>query len=492
MAITFQNIPGNIRVPFFYGEVRAGVQGFQSDSKLLLIGLKADAGTAVAAQPVLVSGNEDALFGESSPLAQMVKAARLNAPFQTIYGLPFAQLGGGTLATGTITMSGPATRSAQGYYHIAGKRVGVVAVSGDTANTLATKVAAAINADTTLPVTANAVAAVVTLTAKLKGLHGNFLRIESGVLIDEDPLLNSLSAIVQMSGGAGDIDIGPGLTNLSDIEYDWIGLGFSDTVAVTAMENFLDDVSGRWGPYQQLYGHGFWAKDDTVANLSTLGNARNSQHATLFGQYKWMTPPYITAAVMAAIAAAHLTSAPEMSRPLHTLTMYGVMGPKLKSDLFTKQQRQTLYFDGVSAAHMFADGTMQVDRVLTSYQVNAWGSPDITFLDVNTPAQIMYSLRRLRADFTQKYGRASLADTNPYGIDSMVTPDDIRAEFIHSYDKLVRDGVLERLDLFEAGLQVERDVNDPNRVNASLPLDMVNQLRILAVAAVTFLQLQTA
>jgi phage tail sheath gpL-like len=141
---------------------------------------------------------------------------------------------------------------------------------------------------------------------------------------------------------------------------------------------------------------------------------------------------------------------------------------------------------------MFADGTMQVDRVLTSYQVNAWGSPDITFLDVNTPAQIMYSLRRLRADFTQKYGRASLADTNPYGIDSMVTPDDIRAEFIHSYDKLVRDGVLERLDLFEAGLQVERDVNDPNRVNASLPLDMVNQLRILAVAAVTFLQLQTA
>ena len=42
---------------------------------------------------------------------------------------------------------------------------------------------------------------------------------------------------------------------------------------------------------------------------------------------------------------------------------------------------------------------------------------------------------------------------------------------------------MEDLDAFKEALVVERDANDPNRVNVLLPPNLVNQLRIFAVLA---------
>lgn len=498
MALTFANIPGNIRVPFWYGEVRAGVQGFQQDSTLLLIHLKNDSGSAVADRiyPIL-NGNEDQLFGADSPVAQMIKVARRNAPFQTIAAAGQAQIPGGTAGAGSVTFNGAASRAYSASFYIGGKLVRFAVSQGDTAAQQATKMAAAITAATSLSLPLAAVVAggtptKVDLTAKLKGPHINTVRVETGLSIDDDPYLDSLVTIVQPTGGVGATDITNVLANAGDTEYDWIALGYDDTANVGKLEDFLNDVAGRWGPYSQKYGHGFWAKSDTPGNLTTLGQSRNSQHVSLRGEYRYSTPSYINIAALAANAAAHLSTFPEGSRPLQTLPLYGVIGPKDPLDRFTVQTRNTLYYSGVSADAYDPVGGVMIDRVLTSYQQNQWGSPDTTFLDVNTMAQVMYAMRRFKADMTQTYGRVALTDDNPYGIDSQVTTEDIRKLFIHTYQKLVEDGCLENADLFAEGLQVERDANDANRVNASLPLDMVNQLRIVAVAAIVNLQLQGA
>jgi phage tail sheath gpL-like len=174
---------------------------------------------------------------------------------------------------------------------------------------------------------------------------------------------------------------------------------------------------------------------------------------------------------------------------LQTITMVGVVGPAQKGDRPSIQTRQSLYYDGV-AMDRFDDltGEVQCDRTLTTYQHNSWGSPDITFLDINTPAQVMYAMRRFRADMTQVFGRVALADSNPYNVTNIVTPDDIRKQMCHTYTKLVKDGAFQGAEVFMQFLQVEHDANDPSRVNASLPLWCVNQLRILAVAAIVYLQ----
>jgi hypothetical protein len=45
------------------------------------------------------------------------------------------------------------------------------------------------------------------------------------------------------------------------------------------------------------------------------------------------------------------------------------------------------------------------------------------------------------------------------------------------------NGLVENLSAFKQNLIVERDPNDPNRVNVLYPPDLINQLRIFAVLA---------
>ena len=48
--------------------------------------------------------------------------------------------------------------------------------------------------------------------------------------------------------------------------------------------------------------------------------------------------------------------------------------------------------------------------------------------------------------------------------------------------------MFENYETFKSLIVVERDEVDANRVNTYLPLDHVNQLRVLAVNATSFLQ----
>ncbi len=131
---------------------------------------------------------------------------------------------------------------------------------------------------------------------------------------------------------------------------------------------------------------------------------------------------------------------------------------------------------------------MRLDRLLTGYRVNAWGDADATYLDVETMAQSMFGIRYIRAAVTNAHGRQALADTNPARLPHVCTPVDIRNTMIHAYADLVALGVFENLPAFARDLVVERDALDANRINANLPLDHVNQLRIVAAAAVNYMQ----
>lgn len=494
MAVLFNNIPGNIRVPFFYAEFQPGGTPYQNNARLLLCGQKLAAGAATAAVPVMVrDGSEDMLFGANSMLSHMVKVARRNAPLQEIWALPLADVGGGTAATGKIAVAAPSlTQATTLTVYIAGERVRIPVLTSDTRANIATNLTAAINAATGLPVTA-AVNGTnnweVDLTARHKGTLGNAILIDLGHLTEEGTAGNTLLTITAMASGATDPDLQTAFGNLGDDEFDWIGSPYADSTNLGRASDLLNDVNGRWSWSQQIYGHYIAVKADTVGNLSTLGNARNDQHASIFPCYKFRSPPWAVAAAVAAIAAAHLQDAPELSRPLHTLVLQGIKGPLLRSDWLTKTDRQTLYYDGISGYHVRRDGSIAIDRVVTTYQSNAWGDTDWTYLDIETMAQSMYGIRYIRTDVTSKHARQALADDNPGRLPHITTPRDIRASIVHAYSKLVREeGVFENLAAFEASLVVERDATDPNRVNVSMNLDHVNQLRVLAAAAVNWMQ----
>ena len=73
-------------------------------------------------------------------------------------------------------------------------------------------------------------------------------------------------------------------------------------------------------------------------------------------------------------------------------------------------------------------------------------------------------------------------------ISTIATPKSVRDTLIHAYTDLVALGVLENVDLFAKYVVVERDPNNATRLNAYLPFDVVNQLRVFAANVTAFLQ----
>lgn len=485
MNVVMEKIPSNLRTPLFFIEFDGSQTGLRAEiAPSLLIGQKLAAGSAAADVPVQVSGTEQAkaLFGAGSMLARMVETYRRGDSFSELWCLPVADDGAGVAAEGTLTFTGPATRAGTLSIYIAGQRVRVGVGEGDTANDIATAVAAAVTAASDLPVTAAAELAVVTLTAKHKGALGNDIDLRMnylGARGGEALPAGVTVAIVAMADGATDPDIADGVAALGDELFDHVGCPYTDTANLDVIEEAWGDGTGRWAWDRQIYGHVYSGKAGTVSGLGTAGNARNDPHATIMGYKGSPTPPWEWAASLTASSARAINIDP--ARPLQTLPLTGVM-PPVPEDRFTQSERNILLYDGISTFTVADDGTVSIERLITTYQKNAFGDPHDAWLDVNTPATLTRFARRMRSMITTKYPRHKLADDGDFGRGSnVVTPSIIRAEIEAEYRLMVREGLVENVEAFMEALIVERDANDPNRINVLMRPDLVNQLRIFAV-----------
>ena len=485
-TVAFNSVPENTLVPFFWAEINSGGSPYEGQSKLVLAMQMTSAGTATAGTlvgPIQSEREAKALFGVGSMAVAGYKIARRNAGLAPIWVLPLADPAG-TKASGTFTVD-TAPGVSVGVIDISGKRMTFQIGASDTVDDIATAIAAAINA-AELQATAAAVDEVVTITARHTGATGNDIVIR--VPTEEPNGLAGNVTVVDMANGTGTPDLATALANLGDDEADYIAAPYTDATSLNAVRDFLEDVSGRWSPFQQLYGHYFSAAFGNLSTLTTLGDGRNDAHASIMGSQTSPTPPWEWAAALGAVAQAHLTDAPELSRPLQTLKLLGVRPPVDRSVWWSKPDRQGLYVNGVSAYTVTIDGQVQIDRIVTTYQEDALGSPDATFRNVETMAQLVFFTRYVRAGISAKYPRHSIGDENPNGIASMTTPRDIKATLIHLYEELVSLGVVEKPDLFARFVTVVRDPNNSDRVNAYLPIDVVNQLRVFAANVTAFLE----
>jgi phage tail sheath gpL-like len=245
------------------------------------------------------------------------------------------------------------------------------------------------------------------------------------------------------------------------------------------MRDLFNDVTGRWAWNNQLYGHGFAYRPGSVGALSTFGRTRNDQHMTIAGIDQCPTPVCEVASAWAAQVAGSIVVDP--ARPVQTLPLPGVVPPP-PEDRFTILERQVLYFDGIACSYVDTGGVVRIDRSITTYQRNVWGAPDNSYLDLETLYTLAYFNRFMRNRILTKFPRHKLADDGTrFGAgQAIVTPTIIRSEMIAAYGEMEEAGLMENMDAFKNNLIVERNAQDPNRVDALLPPDLVNQLRIFA------------
>ena len=112
MTIAFKNIPQNLRLPLFYAEVsNAQANTGQTTSRAIIIGQILSSGIAPANIPLISAGVQDAQIqgGQGSMLASMTAAYRKADAFGELWYLPVADNGAGTVATGTLTITGVPT-----------------------------------------------------------------------------------------------------------------------------------------------------------------------------------------------------------------------------------------------------------------------------------------------------------------------------------------------------------------------------------------------
>jgi phage tail sheath gpL-like len=106
--------------------------------------------------------------------------------------------------------------------------------------------------------------------------------------------------------------------------------------------------------------------------------------------------------------------------------------------------------------------------------------------------QLVFIARYFRTAVSTNHARQALADDNPFNLPQIATPKSVRNTLIHAYNDLVALGVCENADLFAQYLVVERDASNANRLNGYLPVDLVNQLRVVAANITAFLEYLTA
>lgn len=481
--VSFNEIPVDIRTPGQYIEIdnSKALKGLPSqERKILVMGQRLATGTVLEAVPTRVSTFEQAVdyFGRGSQLAAMVGAAKKGNAYGEMWAVALNDNAAGVAATHTVTFTGTVTAAGTLNMYIGGVLVQSGVDAGETNTTTATNLAAAINANLDLPVTATSAVGVVTLTLRHKGEMGNSLDIRANYYSDEALPRGLAVAIAAGAAGSGNPSVATAIAALGGDQFYTIITPWTDTSNLTALEA---EMSTRWGPMSQKTGHIFGGLVGTFATLATAGAARNSVHTTLIGAYKSPTPPWIMAAALGAVCEFHGSIDP--ARPFQTLTLPGVLPPALNFR-FTQAERNLLLRDGISTWTVDAGGTVLIERVITTYQTNVLGIPDISYLDLETKWTVDYIRYAVRARIALRYPRYKLADDGTQFApgQAIVTPRVIKAELYGLFRELEEAGLVENFDQFKADLLVVRSNSDPNRINAVIPPDIVNQFRVFAAA----------
>lgn len=501
MAVSFSNIPGNIRVPLFYAEVSNELAGHLSmQQPALVIGTAIDAAPENLNTPVLITSPSMAyeVFGVGSVIADMIATYRRNDTFGELWAIAVEPGAGSEPARGSLAVSGTATAGGTLPLYIGGDlyRIGV-ARGADAASVVAALVQAVADDPFSL-VTAEAGesfdlsserGATLELVAKQPGEIGNMLDVRlawRGLGGGESVPPGLTITVTPMADGAGVPDLQPALDAMGDDVYDYCAMPYTDGASLDAVERAMDDTTGRWAWDRQVYGHFFSARMGDAASLLAFGRERNDQHMTVLGFANSPTPAWRRAAALTAQAATSLRIDP--ARPLQTLPLVGVL-PPTRAAKFTISQRNTMLFAGV-AMEDEVGGAVRINRAITTYQRNVWGQPDPSYLDVTTPATVQYFIRFIRQRILQKFPRHKLADDGTsFGPgQAIVTPRIIKAEIVAAYLDMVDAAIVENVDEFKSLLIVERDPQDPNRVNVLASPDLVNQLRVLGMLVAFRLQ----
>ncbi len=483
MGISFNTIVSNIRTNTHHIEVDSSraVQGLNLRRHVILVsGIKLAAGSVaeLIPKPILSGDQAEGFFGIGSQLAEELRAAKEANPDTEMWGIGIDELSGGTAQVQTLTVTGTITVAGTIAMYIAGVFVAVGVSVGDNANTIAAAIDQAIlDANETLrfPVTTSVATNVVTLTKRWKGEETCDVRFNFN---DDDEFPEGLTSIVvaETTPGAGNPDVGEIITAIGDVWYDTIINPFNDN---TNQGKWDVEMDRRFGGMVQREGMVFGAFVGTHGAATTEGNGRNSPHVSIMAANESPTPSWIWAAVTGVVDAKE----PDPARPRQTLPLPGIL-PAERVKRWTQTLNNSLLFDGMSTHVIDPSGAVTIERLISTFQVNSLGVPDVSFLNVTTLRTLAAIRFDRRSAIALSFPRHKLADDGariPPG-QPIVTPSTIKAHGLAQFERWIDNGWVESasLDQFKDEYIVIRDPADVDRIQEQMGPNLMNQFRGLS------------
>ncbi len=280
-GVTNNSLPGIYAyVQFAQGALSAADVPYNA----LIIASKTAAGTAPTDQVIgpdtsgfSMQSVQDAisLAGPGSEAAIMVQdfmSINQSTPLYLVLIDGYGGSGSGASSTGTITVSGTATSAATLSVFVGHTSVSVGIATGDTASVIAANVAIAVNAQNMLPVTANAVSAVVTLTARQQGVRTNQISFQvqlqgnTNIGVTVSPTADSL-----MSGGTTSDDITNALAAIDATRFYYIISAPNDATNLGRLQAQVDTQALPTNGIRQRFFAGSQAASVATANAIAVG-----------------------------------------------------------------------------------------------------------------------------------------------------------------------------------------------------------------------------
>jgi phage tail sheath gpL-like len=496
MTIQLNDIPASTYTPLVHIEINntgANTGLPTALNKVLIFGQQDSTATVAEGtlNNVFSPQMAQALYGRSSMLAAMVAGFKTLNADADVWVIGLDDDPAGIAAAGGLSITGTATASGTLSVMIGGIRIRQAVYAGDTGAEISTALIDTVNANLDVPVIASAYVAppppegqlaaditpTIVFTARHAGECGNDIDIRYNYYTGEMLPAGVAVDVVAMTGGTANPDVSLAIAAMGDTWWNYTVNPYTDAANLDALN---DELVSRWGPMKMIDSLAFSAFRGTLAETTTFGLSRNDYLMTVVGTGLVPQPPYVWAACMAAESIASLVINP--ARPLQTLAVSYLL-PPAAADRWPQEDRNTLLHDGISTYTVNSD-TVQIERMVTLYQLDAYGNPDTSYLNLTTPATLSYIRYATRLDIEQKFPRCSLADdgTPVAPGQAIVTPAIIKNELIALGYQLNTQGLIENMDAYIQTLQVERDTEDRDRVNVASSPDIVNQFRQFAMA----------
>ncbi len=441
------------------------------------------------------------LFGTGSMLERMYNRFFAGNVTQQIWCLPVPEPKAGQRAVGGIAFIASSLQSGVLTLYVAGQKLQVAVYSTDTATSIAANLVAAINAMTTLPITATVDTtnpAQVDYACRWLGATGNDITVipnYGGLLAGEVLPIGLVATITPMSGGEGEPDMTAAIGAIAARTFVHVGMPFNDTGSLDAWDaEYGFAAGGRWSFTRQQYGWIYNALRNDYADGITWGLAHNSAViSTMIVEPTMPSPIWEVVAAYCAQGAAALLADP--AAPLQTLELAGILPAPL--DLrFSPTELNDFVNSGLAVQGVDANEAPMILREAMQYQLNVYGQEDTAFCLMTVLSNLAELLNRMRAAITTKYPRAKLAP-NPTGYSvsagpgqNVVTPAIITAELIAEAVQAIFDGLMTNLTAFVSNLVVQINDQDPNRLDVLWAPQLIGQLRDFDVLAQ--FRLQTA